>query len=269
MATKKKPTARKWAGTNAKPSRMKAERPAAKKKAPEPPAIPDTREDLLEKIGAVLREVDAFMVRDDWRSAVEFTRWDSSLREPKRAIEDLIARLDKILGQDDPAAIDLINEMFGTTPGTVPSWARPGTFLLWIGYIPCRCIWGGFADPTADIVAADPTEKWFAPSGAVNMNISIPPSCRTVDALFRTFLTSKTEERAFKYPKSRAYNAPAPKDLGPMFNLHRLAEMGREAAEKELAKPSNAWLAPALKRGPVNPIPLPAHLQFVQMSWVG
>jgi hypothetical protein len=208
-------------------------------------------------------------MRDGRTYHVQFNRWDAMLREQKRTMDDLIARLDKILGQDDPAATDIIHETFATTPGTVPSWARPGTFLIWIGYIPCRCIWGGFADPNADIVAADPTEKWFAPSGAVSMSISIPPSCDTVEELFRTFLTGKVEERAFKYPKSRAYNAPAPKDLGPMFNLHRLAEMGREAAEKELAKPSNAWLAPALKRGPVNPIPLPPHLQFVQMSWVG
>ena len=262
MATKKKSPTPKW--TNGKSTRK---RPAAKPKAP---AIPDTQEDLLQKIGGVIREVDAFMAqRDGGYNHVQFNRWDTSLREQKRTIESLIDRLDKILGQDEPAAIEIINKMFATTPGTVPSWARPGTFLLWIGYIPCRCIWGGFADPTADIVAADPTEKWFAPSGAVNMNVSIRGSCQTVDALFRAYLTAKAEERLFKQPRSRAYNAPPPKDIGPAFNLHRLSDLGREATEKELAKPENAWIAPALKRGPVNPISLPPHLAFVQLSWVG
>jgi hypothetical protein len=258
----KKPPAHKWSATKAKPAR----KAPARKKAP---AIPDTKDDLLEKIGMVLGEVDTFMAQRTARNDhIQFQRWDVSLREQKRTMEDLIARLDKILGDDDPTAQDIIAEKFGAEPGTVPSWARPGTFLLWIGYIPCRCIWGGFADPVADIVAADPNERWFAPSGAVNMGISIRASWQTVDAMFREFLTEKVAEREYKQPRSRAYNA-VKKDLGPKFNLHRLGELGKQAAEKELAKPSNAWIAPALKRGPVNPISLPSHLAFVQMSWVG
>lgn len=265
-AKKTKAPARKWAGTKTKPSRMKADK-VATTKAPKEPVIPDTKDDLLTKIGMVLDEVDTLMAnRED--HTIHFGGWEPLLVDSQKAIEDLVWRLNRVLNPKEiatrPGAVEAIQETFGAEPGTVPPWSRPGTFLIWIGYIPCRCVWGGFAQRVADVAAADPKQKWFSPAGTVSATRAVKLRHQSPSDVFRTYLTDTVEARATKLKNRRAGYV----DIGPAFNLLPLADVGRQMAEAELARPENAWLVAALKRGPVNPIPLPKHLHAVQMSLV-
>jgi hypothetical protein len=240
---------------------MKADRPTA----PKVPEVPDTKEGLLAEIGALLDKVDATMAGPR-KNIVWFGRY-SGTRTELDGVYELSRRLEKLLNPErDPAlpgAPEAIRAAFGAEPGTVPSWSRPGTFLVWIDYIPCRCVWGGFADPAVDVVAADPKALWMMPAGAMSLTAypAIEPQHRSVVDLFADKLRERTNSTQ---TSGRRGGKPE-----PAFNLFSLNEHGREAAEQELAKPENAWLVQALKRGPVRPIPLPPHLQSVQLSLIG
>jgi len=244
------------------------------------PAVPDTQEDLLAQIGKLLDQVDAKMAnRENVREHfVSFSRWSRGLLDAEAEQGYKLAqRLDKLINpkgkhsaeglgplHDLPCAADLIQQTFQATPGTVPTWARPGTFLVWIDYVPCRCVWGGFIDPGAQVVAADPNALWLSPAGAIAATPQIFKRLNTPLDLFRESLKASTE--AVKYVgKGRAYNSKTE----PAFELHPLGELAKALAEADLALPENAWLVAALKRGPVNPIPLPPHLQAVQTSLFG
>jgi hypothetical protein len=247
---------------------MKADKIVVAKpeKAPE---VPDTKEDLLRQIGEIIEKVDARMAaRREHSISFSGRSWASDyMRAESEAAWKLSQRLNKVINptgdQTLPGSPEAIMAAFGSAPGTVPSWARPGTFLLWIDYMPCRCIWGGFFDPCSDVVAADPKATWMSPAGSVSVAREIMGDDRTPADLFRHGLIRKTTEITWANRRGRRNYT----DQGePAFQLHALGELAKEAAEKTLALPENAWLVEALKRGPVAPIPLPPHLQVVQNS---
>lgn len=235
------------------------------------PAVPDTQEDLLAQIGKLLDQVDAKMANRELvrEHFVSFSRWSRGLLDAEAEQGYKLAqRLDKLINpkelRDLPCAADLIQQTFQATPGTVPTWARPGTFLVWIDYVPCRCVWGGFIDPSAEVVAADPNGLWLSPAGSIAATPQIFKRLNTPLDLFRESLKATTES-VKNVGRGRAYNSKTE----PAFNLFPLGELAKAAAEGVLALPENAWLVAALKRGPVNPIPLPPHLQAVQTSLFG
>jgi hypothetical protein len=237
------------------------------KMAPEPEVV-DTQDDLLLQIGELLTKVDAKMAgkRDQ---VVSFSRWSHGLlgAEAEQGYK-LALRLQKLINpeglHDLPSSSDLIEKTYQAAPGTVPSWARPGTFLVWIDYVPCRCIWGGFIDPAVEVVAADPKALWLSPAGTVSASQQIYKDFGTPLDLFRDSLQQSTTATTF-IGRGRSYN----RKTEPAFKLHRLGELAVATAEKVLAMPEHAWLVAALKRGPVDPIPLPPHLQAVQTSLFG
>jgi hypothetical protein len=243
---------------------MKADKPKAAVKIPKVPKIPDTQEDLLLQIGGVITDVNAAMAVRTYDLYLNAHHSAFYKLAPKMA--DLVKRLEKLLSPVLPSpygtdALHVIEETFGAQPGTVPSWAQPGTFLLWIGYVPCRCIWGGFASPTATVVAATTAEKWIVPSGAIDTAVKILLEWKTPADLFRAYLVGLTEARDIDFSKRGK-----PKDRGPKFNLHPLHELGVEAVTKTLE--DHPWLVEELKRGkPADRIPLPPHLASVQMAW--
>jgi hypothetical protein len=95
---------------------------------------------------------------------------------------------------------------------------------------------------------------------------AILPDYRSVEDLFRNGLRERTV--AIERPTTGSH-ASREKNVRPAFKLLPLSPDGKAATEQELARPENAWLVEALKRGRVNPIPLPAHLSAVQTSLFG
>jgi hypothetical protein len=239
-------------------------RPEPKVTAPAQPDeyhIPKTKPELLEKIGLVLDAVDQKMVGR--RSEIRFDHFGDFRKlgiEMETYVEALGDLLEPNTGRysNRPLVSEAIQEAFGAAPGTVPSWARPGAFLLWIDYVPCLCVWGGFADPEGHIQAIDPKSLWMSPAGSLRgiEHPWVPSACETPGDLFRTYLRTSTTATAFTNGR---------KPGGPAFNLHTLNSEVKVELRAYLAKPENAWAVAALRRGPVNPIPLPAHLQTVQM----
>jgi len=233
------------------------------------PKVPDTQEDLLAQIGKLLDVVDEKMAGKR-EHAISFSRWGSNglLRDDTEQGYKLAQRLDKLVNPDQrhdvPSAAEVIHETYQAAPGTVPTWARPGTFLVWIDYVPCRCVWGGFIDPAMEVVAADPNAMWLSPAGAISAQQHIYKDFRTPLDLFRDSLQQSTTATT-SIGRGRSYN----RKTEPAYNLHRLGELAVATAEKVLAMPEHAWLVAALKRGPVDPIPLPPHLQAVQTSLFG
>jgi hypothetical protein len=226
---------------------------------PPEPIIPETQEELLREIGLLLDAVDMKVDKRDWQ--VTFSHY-STFRDEGDRLATLVDAFNNLADPDnlldEPPSSAAIREAFGATPGTVPSWARPGRFLLWVGYVPCLCVWGGFAEPEGYIAAADPDVRWMAPSGRLNASRTIPTGYANPQELYRSILLASTTARQFSNGR---------KPGGPAFNLHRLDDDVKRELREDLAKPENAWLVEALRRGPVNQLALPAHLQAVQITW--
>lgn len=259
-----KPWASQPAAKPAAMRRHKADRPAT---APKAPKIPDTQEDLMAQIAIEFAAVDEIMAAPR-KYSTNISRYShGAIGDHFKKFEDLKTRLNKVLNpkgdRDGPDCDELIRTTFSAELGTVPKWSHRGEFIVWIGYIPCRCVWGGMVDNSADILAVDPAEPFPSAAGAGGVGGRlIDVEHKTPYDLFATSLKEQTLRRATTYRRG------GDKDLGPAFKLLKLSEEGRSAAEKELARPENAWLVAALARGPVNAIPLPDHLKFVQLSWV-
>jgi hypothetical protein len=254
---RQKPVQKGYVSRNRTNPNAPAYRPEPEK--PAEPTIPTTKTELLAEIGVVFDAVDRKMEERTWQ--IHFGHF-GEFRDEGLRIEALVAGLHKVLADeggdpDQDLTGPVIQEAFGAAPGTVPTWARPGRFLVWIDYVPCLCLWGGFADPQSCVSAADPGMIWMAPSGSISARLMVPSGCKTPEELFRNMLAVSTQATTFT--NGRKPGAPA-------FNLHKLESWVKDELRADLAKPENAWLVAALRRGPVRPIPLPAHLQAVQMA---
>jgi hypothetical protein len=126
--------------------------------------------------------------------------------------------------------------------GTVPSLARPGAWVEWVGYIPVLVHWGGFLGDGSDIRMVDPDEKWLNASGYQSLHIY--PSRGDMDLR----ATVREQLEAAISPKK--------------FDLKDVDEDGKDEARKLLA--DNEWLRRALEAGPVDPIRMPPKLRAVQ-----
>lgn len=257
MATKKR-----WAGTKpaTKPRKVAPlpKVPAAPKQPPKP-ELPDTLDGCVERITALCKQVDAEMAKPDRPSRIglRFPPSNSPLHQVRVEVDMLVRRVGQLLPQEDEeSAESYLAKRLAMAPGDAPSWGLPGTFLLWLGDIPVRCEWQGFIDPGGWFVAADPRQPWIDRDMAPPVYCSnIPDNVETPRALFWQTLAARS--RAVGYERNRQVPAMQFQALEP----EETAEIARYLAE-------HAWLQAALKRGPVDPVPLPPHLRTVQMPLI-
>jgi hypothetical protein len=224
-------------------------RSAHKSTAPEPKF---TREELLADIGKVLDDVDRVMLEQ--RPVEEHVQWHSAwgtLAKQREKMNGLLRLLEAEVNPkghyDAAGAKEAVLAAFGVEGGTVPGWARPGQFLMWLGYIPYRCTWGGFANPEARMEAVDPALPFTERSGhhfAHGVARMILEDWPTVDAGFRAALEQLAEAKEFK--------------------LHPLPVGLRVDLTEWLAKPESAWAVAAIRRGPLNEVALPPRFSGVQ-----
>jgi hypothetical protein len=211
------------------------------------PAAP-TREALLKAIGEQFDLADTAFAKPR-RLAIRLSY--SHIPVLDKAVSELETLIGKLEGienpkreWDHPGAVEAIIKTFGEPGGSVPRWSRPGEFLLWVDYVPVRCVWQGLPRPSGVLFAVDPTKMWFTSAGALDVRLpDIQPQHATVADLFRSLLAT-LHGRALK--------------------LEPLDDDAIDAAQQTLA--DAPWLAEALKRGSVDPVPLPRHLQAVQGS---
>ena len=173
------------------------------------------------------------------------------MRELRRRMRDVVAALGDLV--EDESVEDLIKAQLATEPGRVPEWSRPGKFMLWLGFVPIACGWDGFPCPGARLIPVAPRTLFMSEYGAFGMNEGVAPESRTVEAHFREYLLAQTQRMTWHKHKHV-----------PAFELVPLhAEAQHQAAEYAAANP---WVEPALRRGPLNAVPLPPHIQAVQLA---
>jgi hypothetical protein len=136
--------------------------------------------------------------------------------------------------------------------GTVPSWSRPGAFLLWFGFIPVLGVWRGVFADEAFLEAIDPRLMWIGAEPRIDVPDGIMPDhASPVDAL-RYVLRVRAEQTVHDRKGKRV----------PMMRLHHLEAEATDAARLRLD--ANPWLWEALRAGPRDPVPMPEHLLLAQ-----
>jgi hypothetical protein len=229
-------------------SRTKAAVKAAKtkartNKAPVVQSKPqDTREDLILKMGDLLDKVDQLLP-----GLSEYTNWSyphGTLAKPREQAGDLERRMNALLAHDsDETAYDIFWKASQVEPGTIPAGARPGQFVMWIGYVPILCIWSGFISRMgSDLRVVDPCEMWISKTGYRSFTVGSPR--KGVEALFREHLTAMVQAKDF--------------DLQP------IEPYARDQAVRQLAE--FPWLQTVLDKGATDPIALPPRFASVQQG---
>jgi hypothetical protein len=132
-------------------------------------------------------------------------------------------------------------------------------FVLWVGWAPVLVAWGGFAVPEIKLFAVDPFKPWMVAGGSVSgIRIAFLSDELMPEDVCRRMLRDSTTNMKQEY--SNRGNKP-PK---PTFQMVALSHEAREEVGMRLAE--SPWLKAALKRGPVNAIPMPKHIKSVQMA---
>jgi hypothetical protein len=239
-------------------------RPAAPApvKQPEKPAIPDTEAGLMEAIVACCDQLDIGMkavqqapeinFRYPNRESDERSKWLVDLRTRMVELTGALGQLVPEDGRDFDGDIEgLVNTALREEAGVVPRWSRPGTFLIWAGFVPVRCIWGGFAFPRAEVTAANPAMPWI---GAGYIDSTVRPDDTTPDHVFRRNLLEDMEATTWR----KGMRVPT-------FQLTPLNGYAKRLAAEYLE--ANAWLRAALAKGqPRDALPLPKHVQGIQLA---
>lgn len=234
-----------------------------------PPIALDTTEQVISEMHLLCDQVDEQMAKemnpDRGRMDRDFDRyWQNA--QPWREFFDrravLVDRLHELRGKkpydDDDRAAFLRPHLMRVAFGEVPSWARPGIFVRWIGAtMPVCCIWDGFIEPGASAVAMDPARLWVERSGHLGLGSHIRADQLTVDDFFRWQMVQWTT--AYTWGTGKRNNE---KIL--TFKPMPLDPEGRASATKLLT--DYPFLREQLKRGPVNPVPMPKHIRSVQMA---
>jgi hypothetical protein len=243
-----------------------------KKRAPAVPAVaetptepmPDTKEGLLEALGKLCDEVDEQLAKE----LIQGRRPERNFRSPwaqktppwpgfMDQRDALTRALANMLGENEDFG-DYVREHLGRPGGEVPSFARPGFFVVWIDFVPLGCCWEGFINPKAMVWAIDSNKPWINEAGQKWLNDTVGTQDASVEQLFRTEIAGWTTQIDYaRKGKQRDVRIPA-------FQLLNLTPPARKQAEKMLE--DMPWLKPILERGPVNPIPMPSHIKSVQMA---
>lgn len=238
--------------------------PRQEPQAPAPePEIPVTKDGILAAMGALCDQVDALLAQPRaysvtfdrlWNASPEWKSLDRHRDKLRDALRNLIGDEEEAKETDhNPAALeDCIRAALEAQPGTVPSFARPGRFLIWLDRIPICCQWDGFIEPNAICMAVDPRQPWLDSDGDRGMrNETIGHDQYTVESMFRDEVAAWTQEATWKKNKRL-----------PTFSIVPLTERARASVEAREAEWE--WLRPILRRGPTNPISLPEHIAGMQ-----
>lgn len=228
---------KKYVPTNAKP----VEEPE-----PEPPNE-DTKERLIAAMDAILVEVDAVIP-----TLERFISWSypgGRLGELDREARGLFERYAALTKEDaEPLhywdCAEVFARALAAPDGAVPSFAREGRWIEWIGYVPVLCVWGGFLRRSAELRIVDPAEKWITSTGYTSLQASIPQGAADPGEVMRVLLEG----------------VAAHKD----FNLHDVSRDARDEAAGRLAE--HPWLQRALEAGPIDAIRFPRRLAHVQQT---
>lgn len=204
----------------------------------------DTREGLIAEMSGVLDDVDRILATTtgqfNWRHGQ-----GGALFRQRNAVDQLYNRMWALIDREtDDRAEDIFSAGVMTPEGTLPSYARPGFFVEWIGYVPVLVCWAGFMMPGLELRMIDPGEKWITSSGYQSIMRFEVSRDVTLREMARQLLTEASAEKN--------------------FNLHGVSDTGRNGAIAQLS--ASPWLQQILDIGPVDPIPLPQSLQAVQQS---
>lgn len=232
---------------------------------PEPEApLPETKEAIFEAMGSLCDQVDAVMATErtmERQPDRDFTsRWPvPKVWEPlyvrREALQQQLRKALEVEDEHNHAGAH-IRTALGAPPGEVPSFARPGVFVIWVGFIPIGCVWNGFISPNAQMLAIDPERPWINEAGIKSGETTIRGTHKDIDEVFREEVTDWTVH----IERGRNYKAP-PK---PTFQLVSLSSRGRKEVSSRLEQ--MPWLRDVIRRGPVNPIQMPSHIKSVQMA---
>jgi hypothetical protein len=261
----------KWAGRPMrKGARAKAPKVETPPPKPAPQPEPETKDDVLAAMGKLCDEVDAALASADGkRKGLDFHQWQSN--EPWRAFaarrQTLSEKLRALLWQagmdededneeddqqeDRPEPSVIIRTALMKKPGDVPSFARPGEFMLWIEFIPIVVNWGGWM-AQSQLVAVAPQKPWINQDGTLFMRSALDQE-QTVyqvvhDGLRRLTTAVRTDHR-----NRREFQ-------------FKPCSLDREARAEAATRQEVPWVRAALQLGPVDAIPLPAHVKSIQMA---
>jgi hypothetical protein len=205
------------------------------------PKIVDTRESLIAEMGALLDHVDAMlpsMKSLSWR-------WGHGpLAKQREEVDAIVRRMEDLLGDEaDLSAEEVFVQGVSRPGGTVPSLARPGAWVEWVGYVPVLVFWGGFLEVTSYLRMCDPDEKWLNAGGYQSLHLYPVRGDVNLRQMIRDELTEATRSKK--------------------FDLYVVDAAGRTEASTALAE--NEWLREIVAAGPVDPIPMPPKLRAVQL----
>lgn len=271
----RKPTT-KWAGS--KPIRRRktksqttkeeqlGRRRAVQAQEPTDKAIPEDEAGIMAEIMELCDNFDIMMTQPD-RGMVHITQpWgpENPFRELRRRMDKLTQALREVVPRERQelsqssglGAIEaIVLDAIACERGQVPPWSRAGTFVVWAGRVPIRCEWHGYPFPIVRLYAADPYALFPNSDGVAfgnSQTMSIDPSFPTVDQLFRWAIsTVMTRTETVK------------KKVVPAFKLMKLSAQAQERTLAYLSE--NEWLRQAIRRDPVDPLPLPKHLRSLQL----
>lgn len=224
----------------------------AKKKpavaGPKPPKVKPaapSREELIATLRGILTDVDGLIAAAKPDPLGKLYWQDYGARGP---LERMQKRLERVIqgwadlkdaspwthGLRAELAVAVLAE-----PGTVPTFAFPGVWLEWAGDIPVLVSWGGFVGRDWTFRAVQPAELWISQQAERLVNGAYIEPELGLRGFVRKMLGLMIAAKGFK--------------------LYPLREYDRQQTEALRAE-AGEWLAAALKRRPVDPIPLPSSL---------
>lgn len=207
-----------------------------------PPAA--TRDSLIAAAATVLDEADRLLQTE--RHSLDWHWPKGRLGGLRGQLDDIVQRFGEVTDKDASygSARQLLSEALQASPGTVPTLARPGMWVEWIGYVPVLCVSGGFVTRQFSFHAADPAEKWIGPTGYRSVYAAVRIGQLDAGKILRAELEEIVSDRGF-----------------------RLADLERGVRDRLVKQLAGApWLQAILARGPVKPIPLPRRFDAVQAS---
>jgi hypothetical protein len=103
-------------------------------------------------------------------------------------------------------------------------------------------------------IAVDSKVPFPSEQGSLHVDSTILPGAQTVDQHFQAELTDMTTSSHYQRNK----RVPA----------FQLMPLDRDVRKRLAEVPLDPWLGETLKRGPVNPVPVPPHIQSVPFGLI-
>lgn len=245
-------------------AKAKAKAQAAEEKDLE---IPDDQPGVLAAMADLCNQVDVRMRSEfeskNGRPHRDFSYYDTygpwyTFDRHKRLLTRKLLDLLPEGENGDDAAKKLIVNSLKAEDGAVPSFARPGHFLIWLDFIPIFCSWGGYMVPGGVAYAIDPSKPFLNEAGGRYVRPEIATNHISVEDRFREVVVSWTVMGETSYRNTRGKKAET------KFAPVPLTAPAKEEVVQRAAE--HPWVVPLLKRGPVNPLKLPLHIKSVQMA---